>query len=165
VYAWFYCDDGGSGLSACKGDVALSSQIDTATLGTKTFTVSALDRAGNSSRETHAYSVVYDFTGFGAPADPYPSAASMKAGQAVPLKFSLHGDQGTRIFAAGSPGWMPCGALDGPSTAEGTLSYNESADRYTYLAATSKSWAGTCRDLVMTLVDGTTHRARFAFAK
>jgi hypothetical protein len=89
----------------------------------------------------------------------------MKAGGAVPLKFSLHGDQGSDIFVSGSPGWMPCGALDGPARADGSLSYNASADRYTYLAATSKSWAETCRELVVTLKDGTTHRARFSFTK
>jgi hypothetical protein len=89
----------------------------------------------------------------------------MKAGAAVPLKFSLHGDQGSDIFSAGSPGWIPCGALDGPTPADGSLSYNASADRYIYLATTSKSWAGTCRDLVVTLRDGATHRARFSFTK
>lgn len=165
VSAWFYCDDGGSGMNGCKGDVAPTALIDTSTLGPKTFTVTAYDRAGNTSRETHRYSVVYDFAGFGSPAAPYPTATAMKAGENVPLKFSLHGDQGSDIFAAGSPGWMPCGALDGPTRADGSLSYNSSADRYTYLAATSKTWAGSCWDFVLTLRDGTTHRARFSFAK
>jgi hypothetical protein len=165
VYAWFYCDDGGSGLNGCKGDVPPNTQIDTATLGTKTFTVNAFDRAGNMSSATHLYSVVYDFAGFLSPSATYPAAASMKAGESVPLKFSLHSNQGSDIFAPGSPGWVPCGASDGPSAADGSLSYNASADRYTYLAATPKSWAGSCRDLVLTLRDGTTHRARFTFTK
>jgi uncharacterized protein len=69
------------------------------------------------------------------------------------------------IFAAGSPGWAPCGALDGATRADGTLSYNASTDRYTYQATTSKSWAGSCRDLIVTLDDGTAHRARFSFTK
>jgi hypothetical protein len=38
-------------------------------------------------------------------------------------------------------------------------------DRYTYLAATQKSWAGSCRDFGLKLRDGTTHRVRFAFSK
>ena len=42
---------------------------------------------------------------------------------------------------------------------------NGSNDRYTFLAATSKTWVGTCRDLVVTLRDGTIHRARFTFGK
>jgi hypothetical protein len=166
VWAAYSCDDhNGSGIQSCKGDVGSGAPVDTSSFGIKTFTVTAYDRAGNVAHETHSYSVLYDFTGFAAPAVAFPGAASMKAGEAVPLKFSLHGDQGTDIFAAGSPGWAPCGALDGPSRADGTLSYNASADRYTYLATTSKAWAGTCRDLIVTLRDGTTHRARFSFTK
>jgi hypothetical protein len=164
VWAFYSCDDGnGSGLNGCKGDLASGSQLDTSSPGTKTFSVTASDRAGNVAHETHTYSVVYDFTGFATPVAAYPTATLMKAGESVPLKFSLHGDQGSNIFAAGSPAWIPCGALDGPTTADGTLSYNASADRYTFLAATSRAWAGSCRDLIVTLRDGTTHRARFTF--
>jgi hypothetical protein len=167
VQAWFACDDGpfGSGIDGCKGDLPAGSQLDTSSVGAKTFTVTAYDRTGNISRIRHAYSVIYDFTGFAAPAATYPFAASMKAGEAVPLKFSLNGNQGVDIFAAGSPSWLPCGALDGTARANGTLSYNASADRYTYLAATSKTWVGSCRDLIVTLRDATTHRARFTFTK
>jgi hypothetical protein len=166
VSASFSCDDGnGSGMHGCKGDLADGSQLDTTTVGAHTFTVTAYDRAGNVARTTHSYSVVYDFAGFGSPAAAYPTAASVKAGEAVPLKFSLHGAQGADIFAAGSPGWTPCGALDSPTAADGGLSYNASTNRYTFLAATAKAWAGTCRDLVATFRDGTTHRARFTFTK
>ena len=108
---------------------------------------------------------MYDFAGFASPVADYPTATPMKPGESVPLKFSLHGDQGSNIFAAGSPAWIPCGALDGQSPADGTLSYNASADRYTLLATTSKVWAGTCRDLIVTLRDGTTHRARLTFGR
>lgn len=164
VWASFSCDDGyGSGMNGCKGDLPSGSQLDTSFPGTKTFSVTAYDRAGNVAHETHTYSVVYDFAGFAAPIASYPTATPMKAGESVPVKFSLHGDQGPNIFAAGSPAWIPCGALDGQTAADGTLSYNTSADRYTFLAGTSKSWAGTCRDLSVTLRDGTTHRARFTF--
>jgi hypothetical protein len=166
AWAAYSCDDhNGSGLQSCRGDVASGAPLDTSSFGTKTFTVTAYDRAGNVARETHSYSVLYDFIGFAAPAAAYPEAAAMKAGAGVPLKFSLHGDQGTNIFAPSSPGWIPCGARDGSTPAAGTLSYNASADRYTYLAATSKAWVGTCWDLVVTLRDGTAHRARFTFTK
>lgn len=165
--SWFACDDGpfGSGVNGCKGDLPSGSQLDTSSVGAKTFTVTAYDRAGNVSHLTHAYSVIYEFTGFAPPAVDFPSAASMKAGEAVPLKFSLNGNQGVDIFAASSPSWLPCGAVDGTTRADGTLSYNASADRYTFLASTPKTWAGSCRDLIMTLRDGTTHRARFTFTK
>jgi hypothetical protein len=166
IWAQYWCDDyNGSGVQSCKGDVASGALLDTSTFGVHTFTVTAYDRAGNVAHQTISYSIRYDFAGFFSPADTYPTPTSMKAGEKIPMKFSLHGDQGSDIFAAGSPGWVPCGALDGPSRADGTLSYNASADRYTYLATTSKSWAGTCWDLIVTLRDGTSHRARFTFTK
>jgi hypothetical protein len=164
VWASFSCDDGnGSGMNGCKGDLPSGSQLDTSSPGAKTFGVTAYDRAGNVAHETRTYSVVYDFSGFASPVAAYPTATPMKAGEAVPLKFSLHGDQGSNIFAAGSPAWLPCGAVDGQAAADGTLLYNASTDRYTFMAATAKSWAGTCRDLIVTLRDGTAHRARFTF--
>jgi hypothetical protein len=166
VWILFSCDDGiyGSGLNGCKGDLSSGSLLDTSALGSKTFSVTAYDRAGNVSHATSTYSVIYDFAGFVSPAATYPTATPMKAGASVPLKFSLHGDQGLDIFATGSPTWSLCGSADS-APANGTLTYNASNDRYTYLATTSKAWSGTCRDLVVTLRDGTVHRARFSFGK
>ena len=166
VWVQFSCDDGiyGSGLHGCRGDLPSGSILDTSTLGSKTFSVTAYDRAGNVSRATSTYSVLYDFSGFFSPAAAYPTASPMKAGENVPLKFSLNGDQGLDVFAAGSPAWAACGS-DAATGADGSLAYNGSNDRYTYLASTSKSWAGTCRDLTVTLRDGTAHRARFTFGK
>ena len=44
-----------------------------------------------------------------------------------------------------------------------TLSYDASTDTYTYVWKTEKPWAGTCRQLVVKLKDGTFHRAIFKF--
>jgi hypothetical protein len=166
VWTLFSCDDGqyGSGMNGCKGDLPSGSQLDMSSLGTKTFTVTAYDRAGNVAKQANTYVVVYDFAGFASPAAAYPASTPMKGGEGVPLKFSLHGDRGLDVFAQGSPAWTLCGFDEG-TPANGTLSYNASADRYTYLAPTAKAWNGTCRDLVVTLRDGTTHRARFTFGK
>jgi hypothetical protein len=166
VWVSFSCDDGpyGSGVHGCNGDLPFGTLLDTSTLGSKTFSVDAYDHAGNESEATSSYSVVYGFGGFVSPSAPYPTSTSMKAGQSVPVKFSLTGDQGLTIFAPGSPAWTACGSSDS-SPATGTLSYNASNDRYTYLATTGKSWAGTCRDLLVTLADGTVHTLRFTFTK
>ena len=40
-----------------------------------------------------------------------------------------------------------------------------SLDQYTYVWKTNKAWAGTCRQLVVKLDDGTYHRANFNFTK
>ncbi len=59
VNASYSCQDeaGGSGLKSCQGTVANGSAIDTASSGTKTFTVTATDNAGNQQVLTHTYSV------------------------------------------------------------------------------------------------------------
>jgi hypothetical protein len=59
VNASYSCQDeaGGSGLKSCQGPVANGSAIDTASTGTKTFTVVATDNAGNQQSVTSTYSV------------------------------------------------------------------------------------------------------------
>jgi hypothetical protein len=58
VRADYECaDEGGSGLASCVGTVADGASIDTATLGQKTFTVTATDAAGNDTTVTHTYNV------------------------------------------------------------------------------------------------------------
>jgi len=44
-----------------------------------------------------------EFTGFFSPVDNTPTINSVKAGQGVPVRFSLGGDQGLDIFAPGYP--------------------------------------------------------------
>ncbi|MFH8760658.1 PxKF domain-containing protein [Streptomyces atroolivaceus] len=46
---------------------------------------------------------VYTFAGFYQPVNNPPTVNSMKDGRAVPVKFSLNGDQGMDIFASGYP--------------------------------------------------------------
>ena len=40
-----------------------------------------------------------------------------------------------------------------------SLSYDPVSDQYTYVWKTDSSWAGTCRQLVIQLKNGTVHRA------
>ena len=46
---------------------------------------------------------MFSFTGFFPPVNNLPVVNGLKAGEAVPVKFSLHGYQGLDIFAAGYP--------------------------------------------------------------
>src|SRR5215204_5852199 len=48
----------GSGVASCQGTVADGAPVNTATSGTKTFTVTASDNAGNVASVTHTYTVV-----------------------------------------------------------------------------------------------------------
>jgi hypothetical protein len=96
----------------------------------------------------------------------------MKAGAAVPVKFSLGGNQGLSIFAAGSPRSqvIACDAtadVDGieqtVSAGGSSLTYDPSTDTYSYVWKTDKAWAGTCRQLVLAFADGSVGRANFKF--
>jgi hypothetical protein len=118
--------------------------------------------------------VSYAFTGFFAPVDPAPTLNSTKAGSAVPVKFSLGGNQGLAILAAGSPASQPIScaasvpvdAIEETVTAGGSsLTYDAPTDRYTYVWKTDKAWTGTCRTLSVKLVDGSVHAANFQFTK
>jgi hypothetical protein len=53
------CADGGSGVATCAGPVANGSNIDTASVGTKTFTVNAADNVANPSSQSVNYDVTY----------------------------------------------------------------------------------------------------------
>ena len=115
---------------------------------------------------------VYNFQGFFAPVEADPVLNVVKAGSAVPLKFSLGDDQGIKVIEAGYPasGPLNCKTMDPdddlePTKAAGTsaLAYDPTSGQYTYVWKTEKAWAGTCRYLSLRLVDGTEHRAAFQF--
>jgi hypothetical protein len=116
----------------------------------------------------------YNFSGFFQPVDNLQTVNVVKAGSAVPVKFSLDGDQGLSIFEAGYPvsQGMACPSAAQPDNIEQTvtastsgLQYDATTDTYTYVWKTQKSWAGTCRQLIVRLDDGTDHIANFQFKK
>jgi hypothetical protein len=94
----------------------------------------------------------------------------VNAGKAVPVKFSLSGNKGLDIFAANSPytvsincdGSVPQSDIEETVNAGGSsLSYTP--DTYNYVWKTQASWAGTCRQLIVKLNDGSEHVANFKF--
>jgi hypothetical protein len=112
------------------------------------------------------------FTGFFPPVDNPPVSNVVNAGRAIPVKFSLGGDHGLDIFAAGYPQSQQVSCTDGSplDTVEETvtagsssLSYDPTVDQYTYVWKTASAWAGTCRKLVVRLSDDTDHIAYFKF--
>lgn len=145
---------------------------DTSSVGPKSVSCTATDNAGNTANASASYSVIYDFDGFFQPIDNLPTINSVKAGSSVPVKFSLNGDQGLSIFAAGSPSSkvMSCSTtatsdpVEETSTAgNSSLQYDALADQYVYVWKTDKSWAKTCRQLTVKLADGMYHSANFSF--
>ncbi len=174
VAADFSCQDetGGSGLASCSGPVINGDPIDTSTVGSHSFSVTATDNAGNSATAINTYNVVYDFNGFFQPVDNLPTLNIASAGSSIPVKFSLSGNQGLAIFAAGFPASSQnqCDASEPGVVIEETvnagsssLSYNATADQYSYVWKTDRAWKGTCRMLVVKFNDGSQHFAKFRF--
>jgi hypothetical protein len=96
----------------------------------------------------------------------------VNAGSNANVRFSLSGDKGLAIFAAGYPKsgqvdcttFAPLGALSSTASPPGNgLTYDSDADRYTYPWKTVKAWAGTCRALVLRFTDGVNKLAYVRF--
>jgi hypothetical protein len=115
----------------------------------------------------------FSFTGFFQPVDNLPTLNTLKSGQAVPVKFSLGGNFGLNVLAAGYPKSAPitCSStalLDGVeetvTAGASSLSYDPVTGWYNYVWKTDKTWAvGTCRQLIVKFTDGTTAYANFKF--
>jgi hypothetical protein len=138
-----------------------------------TYQCVALDNVGNQSVGTATYSVIYNFGGFRPPIDRLPAMNTVKAGSAVPVKFSLHSYQGLNIFDTNypKPVSLSCGGgIDAPvdeivTAGSSSLSYIAQSDQYNYVWKTDKAWANTCRQLIVRFNDGKEYRASFKFAK
>ena len=116
--------------------------------------------------------MIYDFGGFYPPVEPALALNQARDGSAIPLKFSLAGDQGLEILAVGSPASAPldCATLNpgedyqpAKSAGGSGLSYDAASDQYAYVWKKEKPWSGTCRVLSLRLADETEHRVAFQF--
>jgi hypothetical protein len=132
------------------------------------------DTAGYApAADTVQITVRYNYAGFLQPVDNPRVVNTAKAGAAIPVRFSLAGDQGLTIFAAGSPAALaitcPKGKTDAieetVSATTSGLAYEASSARYVYTWKPDASWANSCRSLVVTLKDGTQHTAWFKFSR
>jgi DNA/RNA endonuclease G (NUC1) len=94
VAAAFGCVDGGAGVNACAGTVANGAAIDTASIGPKSFVVTATDAVGNTSSTTIAYSVAAGTISI----SNIPSSAQIGA-SFVPA-FSYAGDGATSVTSS-----------------------------------------------------------------
>jgi uncharacterized repeat protein (TIGR01451 family) len=172
-----FVDPGATASDGCAGNltssIVVTGSVDTNTVGFYALTYSVTDPSGHSDTEVRNVEVLpYNFTGFFSPIDNPPTVNEIKAGQAAPVKFSLGGNQGLNIFASGSPGSvqitcdtnLPISAVEEIETAGSSfLTYDATSDRYKYVWKTENSWKNTCRQLTVTLRDGTVHVAIFKF--
>jgi hypothetical protein len=170
-------------VAGCNTTDAMSGVFTSATVGTTggpvvgSFTANctgAADNAGNTNSASATYNVIYVFSGLFQPIDNIPSWNSVRAGSNVPVKFSLGGDMGLNVIAAGYPQWATIPCNTNPSLTVGTstespggsvLTYDPISNQYHYNWKTNKDWAGTCVQLIVKLTDGTYHRANFIMQK
>ena len=139
-------------------------------VGATVVTCSASDETGNTVTRSFTVRVNYAFAGFFQPID-MGAINTAKAGSAIPVKFSLGGNQGMSIFAANSPasGAVACDMqattdeIETTLTAGGSsLQYDATSGQYIYVWKTERSWQG-CRVLKVTLRDGSVRTAMFKF--
>jgi len=103
------CSDGGSGSASCSGPVASGSNFDTASVGAKSFTVTATDNVGNSTNSAVNYSVIYASGGMcngnagHSILQPInvDGSSVFKQGSTVPAKFRVCDANGNSVGAAG----------------------------------------------------------------
>jgi hypothetical protein len=159
-----------TGVTDCTEDPASGS---TFPLGPTTVECSMTDASGNTGTGTFVVTVVFGFDGFFQPIDNL-LLNSVKAGSGIPVKFSLGGNMGLDIFFEDKAPWsikVNCDSYDDYGedpietvTSGGSgLTYDAAADQYVYVWKTEKGWAGTCRQLVVKLADGSLHAANFKF--
>jgi hypothetical protein len=167
--AWSASDLHSGLASPASGTVAL----DTSTVGAKTATSpAASDNVGLTKVATCSYSVIFNFTGFFSPIDNLPTQNVVNSGRAVPVKFKLGGYHGLGILALGYPRSqaIPCSSTAPVDGVEETLTAGSSSlqwdgSQYVYVWKTEKSWASTCRQLIVRLIDGTSRHANFKFTR
>jgi len=164
-----------SATDSCSSSVTVASSPASGSvfpMGTTTVNATATDAAHLTSTCSFHVTVLYNFAGFFQPIANPPVFNVVQAGRAIPAKFSLSGNKGLGIFAPNSPasGPVACSSNDPASNLEDTvtagnssLSYDPGAAQYIYVWKTDPAWAGTCRQLVVQLNDGSIHHANFRF--
>jgi len=135
--------------------------------GTYSVTASFAGDATYTGATRSGTLVVSAFGGFLAPVDPPPTLNVTKARSAVPVRFSLGGDRGLAIFAAGYPRVVAI-AFDSRAATDdvettvtaGASGLQFANGEYTYVWKTAKGSMG-CQRLELKLVDGSVFTADF----
>lgn len=132
----------------------------------------ATDTASNTTTVQVPYRVVYGFSGFAGSVDGDGVLNRAKAGQTIPLKWSLHDANGAPVTglmsAKVSTVSTDCTSGAGIDPVEEYASgssglQNLGGGNHQFNWKTPKAYAGTCKTLQLTLGDGTVYTAQFQF--
>ena len=166
----------GAFVTGCLGNVPSGAAVDTSSVGTKTFTVTAVVSAGPTAAASSSYTVTsYQFIGFSSPVSN-TGLNIANAGRTIPIKFQVLDANGNPVLNLTSPpvslqsvqvnctgfATLPAATVDATPTGQSGFQ-NLGGGFYQFNWATLNVWAGTCRQLQVTLGDGVLHKADFKF--
>jgi uncharacterized delta-60 repeat protein len=143
--AQYDCSDGGSGVDTCVGTAANGSPLDTASVGIKTFAVTAADLAGNSASKTLTYTVSYNVC------PVFDQTKAYRSGSTVPVRLMLCDATGfnvssssvtvTTLGAVSLSDYTPGEMVDGDQ-ADPENDFRFTGDRYAFNLRTTGLSAG-----------------------
>jgi Ca2+-binding RTX toxin-like protein len=157
VIADYECTDGESGIASCVGPVPDGDPIDTSSLGSHDFTVTAFDNAGNTRAVTHTYTVtdVPDTTDPTVSIATPQNGASFTQGQTVIADYSCTDGQSGIASCVGP---VPDGDPIDTSTVGGPFEFSVTAtdvagntSTVSHFYAVTAASTKTCNGLTVTL--------------
>jgi Bacterial Ig-like domain (group 3)/YDG domain/Galactose oxidase, central domain len=171
--------DGSTTLMAGVSLSGGSASFSTSSLSAGNHSITAVYSGdGNFNASTspiYTQSVHYVFVGFLQPIDNLPIVNSATAGQTIPVKWQVKDSAGNLIgdLSTLAPNGLqsqriacdiqdPIDAIE-ELAAPGSTVFRFDGTQFIYNWQTSKSWAGTCRLMTVTLADGTVLTAQFTF--
>jgi hypothetical protein len=162
VPASYACHDAPSGVATCVGTLPNGANIDTSTLGTRTFTVNASDVAGNTATATVTYTVAYGVS------LQYDPTRPVQSGAAYPIRVRLVDANAVNLSSAKVP-LTATGIVDSAGNVVQRFSIPFKFDprlvMYTLPVSTKGLADGTYALTFLALGDPTTHVAPFTVGK
>jgi hypothetical protein len=143
--------------------------------GIVVVTWTARDAAGNEGSDTQTVSVLFNFGGFLSPVGNPPTVNVVKAGRGIAIKWQLTDGAGgfisdVSVVTGTQSTPVSCteetvdeNPVDTDATGQSGLRYDSTDQQFVYVWDTPSGLAGQCADFILSLSDGSDHRARFAF--
>lgn len=158
-----------SGIDTASSSLIAGKSLDTSSVGTKTLSFAAKDKAGNITTLTINYKVVYSFSGILQPVNSDGSSI-FKQGSTVPVKFALTDAAGNYISAAAAKLYyaklsdnVSGNVLEALSTSAATsgnlFRYDSTSNQYIFNLNTKGLAVGTY-NLSISLDDGMTYQVK-----
>lgn len=161
VAANYSCSDAnGSGIQSCTGTVASGAAIDTSTVGTKSFIVTATDRAGNQSSQTVTYTVGYKVVAL------FDQTKANNAESTISIIIKIVDANGVNLSSANlqltairvDPGNLPA-LSPGNSNPNNLFIFDSNSQSYQYNLKSDKLWIAGTHQLIFRVAGDSTEYA------